>query len=53
MIGVEVLPADVTIPRALSAFDGDGRLTRPEDVAAVERIGQMIVSSAERAPAAA
>ena len=53
MIGVEVLPADVTISRALSAFDDEGRLIRPEDVAAVERMGQMIVSSADRTPAAA
>jgi chromate reductase len=53
MIGVEVLPVDVTIPRALSAFDEEGRLTRPADIAAVERIGEIISSSPHRAPAAA
>jgi chromate reductase, NAD(P)H dehydrogenase (quinone) len=53
MIGVDVLLADVTVPRALSAFDEEGFLTRPEDVAAVERIGQVILSSAQRAPVAA
>jgi chromate reductase, NAD(P)H dehydrogenase (quinone) len=53
MIGVDVLPVDVTIPRALSAFDDAGRLTRPEDIAAVERVGETILSTGRRAPAAA
>ena len=53
MIGVEVLPADVTIPRALSAFDEEGLLTRPEDIAAVDRMGQIILAACQRAPVAA
>jgi chromate reductase len=53
MVGVDVLPVDVTVPRALSAFDEEGFLSRPEDVAAVKRIGEMILSYAQRAPAAA
>jgi len=46
MLGVNVLPVDLTIPRAFSAFDAEGRLTRPEDLAAVESVEQMILSSA-------
>ena len=53
MIGVEVLPVDVTIPRALSAFDDAGRLTRPEDIAAVDRAGRAIVALGHSAPVAA
>src|SRR3954447_3695602 len=44
MVGVEVLPVDVTIPRASSAFDDEGRLARPEDTAALDRVGQAIHS---------
>src|SRR4051812_540779 len=32
MVGVDVLPVDVTIRRALSGFDSEGCLTRPEDL---------------------
>jgi chromate reductase, NAD(P)H dehydrogenase (quinone) len=53
MIGVDVLLADVTVPRALSAFDEEGFLTRPEDVAAVDHMGQIILAACQRAPVAA
>ena len=53
MIGVEVLPVDVVVPRALSAFDDAGRWTRPEDIAAVDRVGRAIVALAHSAPVAA
>ena len=35
MIGVDVLPTDVTISRAHEAFDAEGRLIRPEAVDAL------------------
>jgi chromate reductase, NAD(P)H dehydrogenase (quinone) len=53
MIGVDVLPVDVTVSRALSAFDEEGFLTRPEDVAAVDHMGQIILAACQRAPVAA
>jgi chromate reductase len=46
MIGVTVLPVDVTVPRAFSAFDDEGRLTRPEEIAAIDKLGQAVASSA-------
>jgi chromate reductase len=53
MIGVTVLPADVTIPKAFSAFDTEGGLMRPADIAAVERVGEVVLASAAAASAAA
>ena len=35
MIGVHVLPGDVSVPKGSAAFDGEGRLARPEDAAAL------------------
>jgi len=31
MIGVNVIPAQLAIPRAFEAFDAEGALIRPED----------------------
>ena len=39
MIGVNVLPVDVAVPKGFSAFDEEGRLARPEDIAAVAAVG--------------
>ncbi|HEY2013347.1 MAG TPA: NAD(P)H-dependent oxidoreductase [Bryobacteraceae bacterium] len=38
MIGVNVIPAQLTIPRAFEAFNANGALTRPEDRNALERL---------------
>jgi chromate reductase len=38
MIGVSVVPAQVTVPKALGAFDAEGRLQRPDDRAAVDAL---------------
>ena len=32
MIGVTVVPAQLTVAKATQAFDTEGRLTRPEDL---------------------
>ena len=31
MIGVTVVPEHLTVPKAVEAFDAEGRLSRPED----------------------
>ncbi len=46
MVGVEVLPVDVTIPRAHEAFDSEGRLARLEDSEAVARLADGIAAVA-------
>ena len=38
VVGVTVIPAHVTIPRAFEAFDASGNLVRSEDAAAMERL---------------
>ena len=38
MIGVRVVPSQVTVSRAMEAFDAEGRLARREDAEAVERV---------------
>jgi chromate reductase len=49
MIGVTVLSTQVTVPRAIEAFDADGRLVRPADIDAVARlvedVGQTVTAS--------
>ncbi len=42
MIGVHVLPVEVSIPKGTQAFDQDGGLTRPEDIAALERVAEAL-----------
>ncbi len=53
MIGVTVLGSQVTVPRAIDAFDAEGRLLRPADIDAVARlvedVGQAVTSSAAAA----
>jgi chromate reductase len=44
MIGVEVLPVDVTIPRALAALDSEGRLIRPEDIEAMDALAEAVAT---------
>jgi chromate reductase, NAD(P)H dehydrogenase (quinone) len=46
MIGVAVVPGEVAIPRGGEAFDGEGRLVRLEDAAAVERLVPGLVGQA-------
>lgn len=38
MIGVAVIPEQLTIPKAFDAFDAAGRLTRPQDLAQLQRV---------------
>jgi chromate reductase len=45
MIGVEVTPVDVTIPRAHEAFDAQGRLVRPEDAQAVATMAEELAAA--------
>ncbi len=52
MIGVTVVGEPVTVASALQAFDADGRLTGPEDVAAVSRLADAVTATAETAVAA-
>ncbi len=52
MIGVTVLSTQVTVPRAIEAFDSDGRLVRTADIDAVSRLASD-VGQALTAPAAA
>jgi chromate reductase, NAD(P)H dehydrogenase (quinone) len=42
MIGVNVLPVDVVAPKGFAAFDAEGRLARPEDIAAVAAVGEAL-----------
>jgi NAD(P)H-dependent FMN reductase len=49
MIGVKVVPSQVTVSRAMEAFDADGRLARNEDAQAVERaIGELVEAVQEQ-----
>jgi NAD(P)H-dependent FMN reductase len=45
MIGVEVAPADVAIPRAHEAFDAEGRLVRPADAQAVAAMAEELAAA--------
>ena len=42
MLGMEVLPVQVSIASAAEAFDEDGGLKRPEDAAALDRLAEAI-----------
>jgi NAD(P)H-dependent FMN reductase len=44
MIGVSVIPVQVTVPKALNAFDADFHLARPEDRAALDALVQHLAS---------
>jgi NAD(P)H-dependent FMN reductase len=52
MIGMTVVDEPVAVSGAFQAFDADGRLTRPEDLAAVSRLADAVVERAEGAVAA-
>lgn len=54
MIGVNVAPSQVTVARAMEAFDAEGRLARREDEEAVERvIGELVAALREQPGAVA
>jgi NAD(P)H-dependent FMN reductase len=53
MIGVRVVPSQVTVARAMDAFDGEGRLARREDDEAVERAIGELVEAVEQQPGVA
>lgn len=53
MIGVTVLPSQVTVPKATGAFDGEGRLVRPQDQNAVNALAQELAASLASASRAA
>lgn len=53
MVGVRVIPEQVTIPRATQAFDAAGRLVRVEDRQAVESLATKLSQAMEGAKAAA
>ncbi len=38
VVGVTVIPLQVTVARAFEAFDADGNLARPDDAAALDRL---------------
>jgi NAD(P)H-dependent FMN reductase len=44
MIGISVIPVQVTIAKAVHAFDADSHLTRPEDRAALDTLVQQLAS---------
>jgi hypothetical protein len=50
MIGVKVVPSQVTVSRAMEAFDADGRLARNEDAQAVERAIAELVEAVQEQP---
>ena len=52
MVGVRVTPAQVTIPRAVEALDGGGKLVRAEDRRSVQRLARELAGSLEGAKAA-
>jgi NAD(P)H-dependent FMN reductase len=45
MIGMQVLPAQVSVARALEAFDESGNLVRPEDQAALRELTEQVVQA--------
>ena len=53
MIGVTVIAAQVTVPRAGEALDADGRLVRPGDIDAIGRIASDLAVAAQGRPATA
>jgi NAD(P)H-dependent FMN reductase len=53
MIGVNVIPTQVTVPRAGEAFDAEGRLVRPGDVDAIDRLASDLAAAAVGQSAAA
>jgi chromate reductase, NAD(P)H dehydrogenase (quinone) len=54
MIHVEVLPSQLTVARAVEAFDAEGRLVRAEDRAALDRLAEELAHALNvGAPAAA
>ncbi len=52
MIGVKVAPSQVTVARAMEAFDAEGRLARREDEEAVERVIGELVEAVREQPGA-
>src|ERR1039458_3324477 len=50
MIGVRVVPSQVTVSRAMEAFDAEGRLARREDAEAVERAIAELVEAVQEQP---
>ncbi len=52
MIGVNVAPSQVTVARAMEAFDAEGRLARREDEEAVERVIGELVEAVREQPGA-
>jgi len=54
MMGVKVVASQVTVARAMEAFDADGRLARPEDAEAMRRtIGELMEAVRQQPGAAA
>jgi NAD(P)H-dependent FMN reductase len=53
MIGVNVIPTQVTVSRAGEAFDAEGRLVRPGDVDAIDRLASDLAAAAVGQSAAA
>ena len=45
MVGVSVLPLQVTVPKATRAFDAEGRLLRPADIEAVNGLAAQVAES--------
>jgi len=52
MIGVTVVGEPVAVAAAFQAFDAEGKLARPDDIAAVSRLADVVVETAETAVAA-
>ena len=53
MMGVTVIPRELAIARAGAAFDGEGRLTRAEDVSGLQELAAALAQAAAPAEAAA
>jgi chromate reductase, NAD(P)H dehydrogenase (quinone) len=54
MIHLEVLPAQLTVGNATAAFDAEGKVVRPEDRAALDRLAEDLAHALEAGtPAAA
>lgn len=54
MIGINVIPGQLALPRASEAFDAAGNLARPEDQAALESLVAGLADAApEKTPSAA
>jgi chromate reductase, NAD(P)H dehydrogenase (quinone) len=48
MVGVAVIPEQLTVPKAFAAFDGEGRLSRPEDRQQLRKvIGSLLQAQAQ------